>query len=110
MDITIKSQGPHKIITIQGLINKDNVKKLSDSLFTLIHANAPSIVFDLKHLQYMDSSGLGVFIAAQKEMDARNGHFSLMNPNKNIMFLLEIVSLDDYFTIYSDDAALPDHL
>lgn len=110
MDITIKNKGPHKIIEIDGFINKDNVKQLSDSFFTLIHSNAPSIVFDLKHLHYMDSTGLGIFIAAQKEMDARNGYFSLMNPNKNILFLLEIVSLDNYFTIYTDDTPPPDHL
>lgn len=110
MDISIKNRGPHKIISIDGLINKDNAHQLSDSLFTLINENTPSIVFDLKYLQYMDSSGLGIFIAAKKEMDARNGQFSLLNPNKNIMFLLEIVSLDDFFTIYKNDDELPDAL
>jgi anti-sigma B factor antagonist len=107
MDITLHNKGPHKIITIEGLLNKDNVKNLSDVLFTLIHENTPSIVFDLTRLNYMDSSGLGVFIAAKKEMDGRKGRFSLINPNKNILFLLEIVSLDDFFTIYTSDEELP---
>ncbi len=107
MIIAEKTIGPHTIIEVNGFLNKKNVSILSDALFGYIQKEHKSIILDLRNLNYMDSAGLGVFIACKKEMDSRNGLFAILSPNKNVLFLLQLVALDDFFTIYEDENALP---
>lgn len=56
------------------------------------------LVFDLKGLEYLSSSGIRVLLAAQKAMEASHGTMKMTGPNEHIMDVFEITGLDSVFT------------
>jgi anti-sigma B factor antagonist len=103
MKITINNSAKGKIVEVNGFLNKKNVSILSDTLQSLIEQNTPGIILDLKDLSYMDSAGISVFIACKKDIESRGGRMALLQPNKNVLFLLQLVALDDFFSIINNE-------
>lgn len=57
------------------------------------------LVFDLKGLEYISSSGIRVLLGAQKAMDASHGTMKVAHPGENIMDVLVVTGLDSVFNI-----------
>ena len=57
------------------------------------------LVFDLKGLEYISSSGIRVLLAAQKAMDASHGTMKVAGPGESIMDVLVVTGLDSVFNI-----------
>ena len=58
------------------------------------------LVLDLKHLQFIDSSGLSTFLSLLRKLKSRQGSLKLASLNKPVLSLLEIVTMDKIFEIY----------
>ncbi len=59
--------------------------------------NAQDMLLHLEHLNYIDSTGLGVLIGAYTKMQEKGKKITLLNPRENIEKLLCITSLDKIF-------------
>ncbi|MEA4987423.1 MAG: STAS domain-containing protein [Anaerovorax sp.] len=59
--------------------------------------NAEDMLLHLDHLNYIDSTGLGVMIGAYARMQEKGKKITLLNPRENIEKLLCITSLDKIF-------------
>ena len=46
--------------------------------------NYDNVVFDLKHLEFMDSTGIGVLIGRYKTLIKRNKRTYISNPSKTV--------------------------
>lgn len=55
------------------------------------------VVFDLKKLQFIDSSGLGAFLSLMRELGKRGGQMSLAAMNKPVKTIFELVSMQKIF-------------
>jgi anti-anti-sigma factor len=58
------------------------------------------IVFDLSKVQFIDSSGLGAFLAIHRTLSQEGGALKLAHLNKTIQTLFEIVSMHRIFDIF----------
>jgi len=58
------------------------------------------LIFDLNHLQFIDSSGLGTFLSIQRTLNTHGGTLKLSNLNKPIRTMFEIVSMHRIFDIF----------
>lgn len=57
------------------------------------------IVIDIKDLDYLDSTGLGLFMKIYKILNEKGKSVSIINPKENILKLFKITDLTDVFNM-----------
>lgn len=60
------------------------------------------LVFNMKKVQHMDSSGIGFLAFFHKKMKS-SGRFVLINVESPVMAILNMASLDSYFEIKNSE-------
>ncbi|MFP4602929.1 MAG: STAS domain-containing protein [Halochromatium sp.] len=71
------------------------VPALQDALKTALNKDAHDIVFDFQQLRSIDSSGIGLLLAAKNSMVTRQGSLRLINVPADIFSLFETMRLVD---------------
>ncbi|MDH5720403.1 MAG: STAS domain-containing protein [Spirochaetia bacterium] len=105
MEIQLRDMGRHKVIAIEGDVDLYNVSELKQSIFKMLDdENIQSLIVDMKDINYMDSSGIGALVAAQKKVKTLGGKFALLNVRDEVINILRLATLDQFFTIYEDDS------
>ena len=81
----------------------DSVKEEVKSLF---HTANIKLVMDLTGIDFVDSTGFGVFLSIMKTANNNHGYFKLCNINEEVMELFKLLQLHNVFEIYKnlDDA------
>jgi anti-sigma B factor antagonist len=82
----------------------DSEVLLRDAIQNALKAGARNLVLDLRHVTYMDSTGLGELASAQKLTRSRKCEFKLLHPPPRVEDLLQITGLAPTFDIYTDEA------
>lgn len=57
------------------------------------------MVIDIKDLDYLDSTGLGLFMKIYKILKEKDKTVSIINPKENILKLFKITDLTDIFNM-----------
>ncbi len=90
-------------------IDIDNSREYVIFLTTIIEGGAKKILIDFHDLEYIDSSGIGLFIAAAKQVRAREGDLIICNVSSEIMGIFKIVNLQDFIKMFSTDGEAVNH-
>ena len=89
------------IISIDGnVMGGPDANILNELLHKLVDQGKKKIVLDLKGVKLMNSSGLGMLIAALTTMKNASGNLKLASASKKIENLLIITKLVNIFEIY----------
>ncbi|HRP69518.1 MAG TPA: STAS domain-containing protein [Turneriella sp.] len=108
MDISFGDVGNHKVVRVMGDVDLYNVGDLKRSVFELIdEGETESLIIDMASVNYIDSSGVGALVAAQKKMKTQGGKFGLMALTEDVLNILKLATLDQFFKIYEGEAELP---
>ena len=83
----------------------EEIREQVDYLFT--SNNLKNIIFDLSHMNFMDSSGVGMFMGRYKKIKGKNGHPIMINIQDSNRRLLQMSGL---FNIYKEHANLDEAL
>jgi anti-sigma B factor antagonist len=64
------------------------------------------VVFDLRELRFVDSSGLGAILSCLRQLNGKGGDLKLCEMTKPVRALFELVRMHKIFDIYvsKDDA------
>ena len=54
-------------------------------------------IIDLEELEYIDSTGLGMFINIYKDQEEKGKNIKIINPKENIKKLFKITDISDLF-------------
>ncbi len=96
------------IITPRGQsLDAKDAPAFKEEVINLITANDLNrVVFDLQHLNFIDSSGLGSFLSVLRVLHSTGGELKLARMNKTIRTMFELVSMHKVFEIFNstDDA------
>ncbi|ARD48009.1 anti-anti-sigma factor [Sporosarcina sp. P37] len=84
---------------IIGEIDIYTAPKLKEHLANLEQAAGMEVELDLSEVNYMDSTGLGVFVGFYKEVKANNGSLVIKGLNQRLYRLFEITGLSDIMEI-----------
>ena len=88
------------IITMEGDLIGENVGP--DILEVVNHAienESKKVIIDLNGIRYMNSSGIGVLITVHSKMKNIGGQVVLVNPNEQIVKILDLTKLSQVFEI-----------
>ena len=58
------------------------------------------VVFDLRQLRFVDSSGLGAILSCLRQLNAKGGELKLCEMTKPVRALFELVRMHKIFDIY----------
>lgn len=105
MEIAVRRESHLVIVDMIGEIDVNAVARIRDTLGDLTKAAAPQIVVNLAGATYIDSSGLGVLMAARREALKGGGRLALCGMTKDVRTVLELTRLNRFFEIYDDEAA-----
>lgn len=94
------------IITPLGQnLDAHETPEFKEKVFHLLDQHpVPCVIFDLKELQFIDSSGLGCFLSILRRLNGQGTHLSLTRLTPPVRSLFELVLMHKIFNI-TDKAA-----
>lgn len=107
MKYTEKGIGNITVIELKGdVLGGPDATVLTSRLRELVNEGKKDIVLDLRDVEYMNSSGLGMMTTALTTVKKAGGALKLANPAERIRSLLVITKLVSLFDAYDsvDDA------
>ncbi len=104
MEIKTRDLERHKVLIVMGDIDLYNVGQLKKAIFNMLdEEDIESLIVDMSGINYMDSSGVGALVAGQKKVKAQGGKFALLNIKEDVLNILKLATLDQFFTIYESE-------
>ena len=82
------------IASLSGDLDINVVDDFRDDILNMIDGSK-DIILDLKDLDYIDSTGLGVVMTASKEATEKGRTLKVKNAKRNIYKLFKITELDE---------------
>lgn len=86
-------------VNLAGEIDVYTAPKLKEALLPLTKQENHVIEVYLDHVNYMDSTGLGVFIGILKSTKENNSYLRLVNLQERVQRLFKITGIDEVMDI-----------
>ena len=96
MPAKIKKENGTVTVAIHGDIDHHAAKELRFEIDSVIEEEFPSLlIFDLKHCDFMDSSGLGLILGRYRKCHDHGCEFRLANPGSKTMRILAMAGVEN---------------
>lgn len=99
LDIDVVEKQDKTIVKLSGEIDVYTAPELKDVLLPLVEKENNNIEVCFADVEYMDSTGLGIFINALKSSQTHNSHMELVNLTDRVLRLFTITGLDEIMNI-----------
>ena len=90
------------ILVLGGRLTFRESDDLFDKIRALGAAGQSKVVLDLRHVSYVDSTGLGAIVGGYASLSKLSGSLKLVNPNKRTMELLLMTQLNTLVGVFED--------
>ncbi|HET8901997.1 MAG TPA: anti-sigma factor antagonist [Holophagaceae bacterium] len=104
LNIQTRQEGSASVVTIQGKVNFEVTAQLRDVIRETVATQQPKLlVINLDGVSFIDSSGLGLLVAARNSVDKSGGklHLSCLPPAVKKTF--DQTNLTNYFSIFATE-------
>ena len=105
MGIEVHTIGNHDVVTVSGEVDIASAPSLRETLLSVLADGTHELVIDLDQVTFLDSTGIGVLVAAFRRASAEGGSMSLVCNSPRSMRVLEITGLTTVFTFHESVAA-----
>ncbi len=94
-------------MALAGEIDLYTAPRLQSELTAAMRDAQPArIVVDMSAVEFCDSTGMNVLLAAHRQARERGGDLSLAAPRTAVRKILDVTGLGSVFTVHNDLAAL----
>lgn len=100
MELKTRKEGKVTIIELEGRLDVHLSLEIEQAVNDIIDKGEKYLLFDLKGVQYLSSSGLRIFIAAMRKLKSIDGALKLANMSDSVKKIFKVVELIDLFEIY----------
>ena len=91
--VHVEREDDHALVRISGDLDIYTSSDLRTELLTLADAQERTVVVDLSDVEFIDSTGLGVLVLAQKRLRQHGGEIVLRSPSAKTRTILELTGL-----------------
>lgn len=91
--------GDCAVLRITGEVDVYTAPELRQQVIDLVGNGTRHIVGDLRGVEFLDSTGLGVLVGSFKRLRVRQGSLRLVTSGGRVLQLLEITGLDRAFEL-----------
>ncbi len=107
LKVSIRSQGGRTVVAVVGEIDLYTAPRLHGELVTALSGGGPvQIVVDMSGVEFCDSTGMNVLLAAHRRAREQGGDLELASPRPAIKKILHVTGLESVFTVLEDPAAV----
>jgi anti-anti-sigma factor len=94
LDCTIERLGNAVVVTPFGDIDRDTAQQLRDQLTAAVgQAGADGVLVDLRHVTFLDSSGVGALLFGRRTAERTGLPFRVSEPTPSVRKVLEITNV-----------------
>jgi anti-sigma B factor antagonist len=92
------------VVTFEGVkkLNALITEEVKEELTQFFEKPNTKLILNLEGINYVDSSGFGVFLSIMKTANNNYGFFKLCNISPEVMELFKLLQLHNIFEIYED--------
>ncbi len=107
LKVSTRSQGGRTIMSLGGEIDLYTAPRLHGELVTVLSGGAPAqIVVDMSGVDFCDSTGMNVLLAAHRRAREQGGDLELAAPRPAVRKILQVTGLESVFTVLDDPATV----
>ncbi|HEY1757534.1 MAG TPA: STAS domain-containing protein [Bryobacteraceae bacterium] len=88
------------ILALKGRLTSGESTTIREKVDQAIAAGHLNVIFDLTHVDYVDSTGLGGMVICYTTLKRHGGALKLVNPNKRNVELLALTKLHTIFEVF----------
>lgn len=102
MNLNLEKVNGYSVLTIlDERIDAHNSGELKEYLLQMIEDGENQIIVQLRHVRFIDSSGLGALLSGNKHILTKSGRLILANIQKQVLSMFELTRLNRVFEIYA---------
>jgi anti-anti-sigma factor len=94
------TRGDIVILTLGGKLTFRESDDAFDRIRALGAAGHSKVVLDLRHVSYVDSTGLGAIVGGYTSLTKQGGALKLVNPNMRTLEMLAMTQLNTLFEVF----------
>jgi anti-anti-sigma factor len=87
------------ILAVVGEVDGSNALELRDAFLAVLGDGAKDLVIDCAGLTFIDSSGIGALITANRAANLHFGSVTIRHPTPMVLRVLEVTGLDGRLVI-----------
>jgi anti-sigma B factor antagonist len=95
----VKMDDDIAVLKIGGRLDATNIEGVTEKFNDVIENKSTKIIIDLSELNYISSIWLGEFMAFARAVDRHNGRVIIINMDKKIYRVFDVLGFADNFTI-----------
>jgi anti-sigma B factor antagonist len=99
IDLHISEHGGIPVLSVRGEIDVASSPPFQASLSGLLQAESGTVIVDLSEVSFIDSTGLGALIEAEKRCGVAGKNLRLVVTAPHIRRLLELTGLDEILSL-----------
>lgn len=101
MNLEIRVDETNGIVTVFliGEIDAYTVSELQEIMDAIVEEKKPNIIVDLEKVNYIDSTGVGMFIGTLKSVKEYDGKLQLLNMQDRVYRLFQITGLTEVMDV-----------
>lgn len=92
--ISVENDGKKHIVKLSGEIDVHTIGQVQSAVLALTETPHHHVFIDLEKVTYLDSTGLGIFVAAYKSAEKNKSKLSIINAQERVFRLFKITGLD----------------
>jgi anti-sigma B factor antagonist len=100
LSVSQQSVGEYPVLAVRGEVDVYSAPALADGLNTLIDSGTMAVIVDLTEVGFLDSTGLGVLVAARSAAAEAGQTLPIAVDHDRILKLFKITGLDAVFEIH----------
>jgi anti-sigma B factor antagonist len=107
LKVTTRSQGDHTVMSVAGEIDLYTAPRLHSELMSALPADGQvRLVVDMSKVDFCDSTGMNVLLAAHRRAKEHGGDLQLAGPRSATRKVLQVTGLESVFTVIDSAAEL----
>lgn len=100
--------GDRTVLSVRGEIDLYTAPRLHGELVSALTCGAAQrLVVDMSGVEFCDSTGMNVLLAAHRRAREQGGDLELAGPRRTVRKILQVTGLESVFTVLDDPAAVP---
>ena len=99
LDLRVVEDDDGADVSVRGEVDIHTCSQLEQVLTNLAEKGMRTVAIDLRHVGFIDSSGLRALVVAHKALQDQGGSLVVANPSASTARLLEVTGLDGLFDI-----------
>ncbi len=100
-DVETTERDGVNVLTLRGEIDVYTAPQLRQTIVDLVDGGVTKIVVDMRMVEFLDSTGLGVLVEGLRRIKSKDGDLSIVATQDKILKIFDITGLNRAFSLHA---------